>query len=67
MVNLHDKFSLGAPGSQPLEHEGGLEREVKVGVLEVFNHNIIVGVSLGKHSLLNNKSSLYQLLGYVVL
>ena len=46
-LNLHDKFSMGAPPSQPLEHEGGLEREVKVGVLEVFNHKIIVGVSLG--------------------
>ena len=47
LINLHDKFSMGAPPSQPLEHEGGLEREVKVGVLEVFNHKIIVGVSLG--------------------
>ena len=45
--HLHDKFSMGAPPSQPLEHEGGLESEVEVGVLEVFNHKIIVGVSLG--------------------
>ena len=52
MVNLHHKFSMGAPGSQTLEHEGGLESEVEVGVLEVFNHKIIVGVSLGQHSLL---------------
>ena len=48
---------MRTPGRQPLEHEGGLECEVAVGVLEVFNDNIIVGVSLYHHSFLNNKPS----------
>ena len=52
ITNLQDKISIGASVKQPLEHEGGLECEVAVGVLEVFNHNIIVGVSLGQQSFL---------------
>ena len=52
---------MRTPGRQPLEHEGGLECEVAVGVLEVFDDNIIVGVSLDHHSFLNNKPSGFAL------
>ena len=55
VIDLEYELSILAPGSQPLEEEGGLQGEVRIRVVERLDEQVLVLLSLGHSRVLQTK------------